>query len=115
MLDEDLFHTVDFLIAYVVVGHGDPVEDKGESLEIVGGLPVESFEEIDNEEARLESIALGMRTSEGVALELVLSRPQAADQVNLLLDQGLVSVSDARLRPSQKGFLVADGIAKLLC
>jgi putative oxygen-independent coproporphyrinogen III oxidase len=79
-----------------------------------GLRPVESFEEIDNEKARLESIALGMRTSAGVALELVLSRPQTADQVNLLVNQGLVSVIGPRLCPSQKGFLVADGIAKLL-
>ena len=77
--------------------------------------PVESFEEIDPEKARLESIALGMRTSDGVALDLIQSGAQAADQVNLLLDQGLVSVVGQRLRPSQKGFLVADGIAKLLC
>ncbi|MBW1870789.1 MAG: radical SAM family heme chaperone HemW [Deltaproteobacteria bacterium] len=83
---------------------------------IQSGLrPVESFEEIDNEKARLESIALGMRTSHGVALELVLSRPDADEQVDLLLNQGLAFVERARLCPSQKGFLVADGIAKLFC
>ena len=80
-----------------------------------GLRPVESFEEIDKEKARLESIALGMRTSNGVALELILSRPDAAEQVDHLLNQGLVFVGNKRLCPSQTGFLFADGIAKLLC
>ena len=80
-----------------------------------GLRPVESFEEIDQEKARLETIALGIRTSEGVDLAVIQDCHGTEGTVERLLEEGLVIEMQGRLRPTRSGFLVADGIATLLC
>ena len=82
---------------------------------VAGQEPVAEVEEIDAEMARLERIALGMRTARGVALEDGRERPEAEGAIARLLREGYVTEAGGRLRPTRRGFLVADGMAKLLC
>ncbi|HUU01070.1 MAG TPA: radical SAM family heme chaperone HemW [Myxococcota bacterium] len=80
-----------------------------------GRRPLEGFEDLTSEQARLETIALGMRTAEGVALGVIFENPGADENVKRLLAEGLVVESQGRLRPTRSGYLKADGIARLLC
>jgi len=83
---------------------------------LAGGVkPVEQVEEVDAEMARLERVALGMRTAEGVAIADLLAGKGAEGSIERLLREGYVTESDGRLLPTRRGFLVADGMAKLFC
>jgi oxygen-independent coproporphyrinogen-3 oxidase len=79
-----------------------------------GHRPLRGFEEIDGEKARLEAIALGLRTIDGVEIGVIGHRSGASQAVGRLLDEGLLTASGNRLCPTRRGFLMADGIAELL-
>jgi oxygen-independent coproporphyrinogen-3 oxidase len=76
--------------------------------------PIQGWESITDEQKRLEVIALGLRTSEGVALECIYTNPHAREILDNLLCSQLVFIQGTRVCPTRRGLLVADGIAKLL-
>ncbi len=80
-----------------------------------GDRPVEQIEEVDSEMARLERIALGIRTNAGVAVSDLLVAAGAESAIERLLREGYVTRRGDRLAPTRQGLLVADGIAKRFC
>jgi oxygen-independent coproporphyrinogen-3 oxidase len=81
-----------------------------------GERPVAGEETLSDEELALEALMLGLRTAEGVDLERyrerfgvdLVARNEAL--VERLVAEGLVAVADGRLRPTLRGFAVADGL-----
>ena len=73
-----------------------------------GRPPVEGWENLTEEQLRIESLALGLRTSEGIDLRDVKRTPQSDAVLSRLQTSGLVKVIDGRVIPSREGFLVAD-------
>lgn len=82
----------------------------------VGERPVAGEETLSDEDLALEALMLGLRTAEGVDLERyrerfgvdLVARNQAL--VERLVEVGLVAVAGGRLRPTLRGFAVADGL-----
>ncbi len=72
----------------------------------------EGVEEVDAEQARLEMLMLGLRTSDGVARNLVGEDREAFLRSSVA--QGLVVLDGERLRPTPEGMVVADAIAASL-
>ena len=81
-----------------------------------GERPVAGEETLSDEELALEALMLGLRTAEGVDLERYRERfgvdPVARNQalVERLVEAGLVAAAGGRLRPTLRGFAVADGL-----
>ena len=73
-----------------------------------GQPPIEGWETLTDEQMRLESLALGLRTSQGVHLRDVADSPQSATALSGLEATGLVKVIHGRVVPTEEGFLVAD-------
>jgi len=64
---------------------------------------------------RLETLELGLRTSDGVAADHpLLAGPAAADLVSALAIEGLVEVTRERVACTERGFLVLDAILERL-
>lgn len=63
---------------------------------------------------RLEKIMLGLRWAGGVPLSTVLLAPASPCVVDRLVSRGLVLIEEETLRPTRRGYLVADGIARML-
>ncbi|MCX8022993.1 MAG: radical SAM family heme chaperone HemW [Syntrophorhabdaceae bacterium] len=78
-----------------------------------GIKPVEAKETLTEEQIRLESIMLGLRTEEGVDLGVIASIPRYQEILENLLLSGYVEIKDGRAVPTVKGYLMADGIAYL--
>ena len=74
-----------------------------------GQAPLEFEEVLSSEQMQVERVALGMRTSDGVAREWVDGR-----RLDALQGEGLVVVRDDRVVPTQRGLLVADALALAL-
>jgi len=70
------------------------------------GLEELSFEKLD-----LERIFLGLRTSEGIGLELAVRYQADEGGIDMLIGQGLLKIRGDRLVPTRKGYLFADHIA----
>ena len=87
----------------------------GERVE-AGERPVAGEEELDPETMALEAVMLGLRTADGVDLEDFRERfgvdlvERNRALVERLVEEGLVEVAEGRLRPTVKGFAVADGL-----
>ncbi|MDR2301357.1 MAG: radical SAM family heme chaperone HemW [Deltaproteobacteria bacterium] len=75
-----------------------------------GRLPYEFIEELSPDQVRVEEIMLGLRLSEGLSRDLVKESETLSD---LIKDGFLTPVGD-KLKPSPKGMLMADGLAKIL-
>jgi len=73
-----------------------------------GRPPVEGSEDLTDEQLKIESLALGLRTSAGVDLGTVMRIPQSGEILSSLQASGLVKVLDGRIIPTREGFLVAD-------
>jgi len=73
-----------------------------------GRPPVEGFENLTDEQFRIESLALGLRTSAGIDLGAVNRTPQSDAVLSRLQASGFVKVIDGRIIPTREGFLVAD-------
>jgi putative oxygen-independent coproporphyrinogen III oxidase len=73
-----------------------------------GQAPVAGREELTGEQRRLEAIFLGMRTQNGVNLELVQQTPEGLAVVQELVEAGLAKVRKDRLIPTREGLVVAD-------
>jgi oxygen-independent coproporphyrinogen-3 oxidase len=75
-----------------------------------GKPPVESSEVLSEEQFDLESLYLGFRTSDGADLHAPGGGLRAGRALTELRRAGLVKVLDGRIKPTRKGFLVADSI-----
>jgi oxygen-independent coproporphyrinogen-3 oxidase len=77
-----------------------------------GGLPPEeAHEDLTDEQLRIEQIALGLRTREGVSLDALADGPDRDRELARAEREGLASVKDGRLEPTRRGLLVADRLA----
>ncbi len=76
-----------------------------------GEAPVAGEEALTPEQRRLEALYLGMRTREGVALELVQAGPPQAAVLSEIVGAGLAEVRENRLVPTRQGLVVADRLA----
>lgn len=72
-----------------------------------GRDPAEGEETLTDEQARIEAIQLGLRTSDGVDASLVRDDRRLA----ALARAGLVEVTGGRVRPTTRGMLAADRLA----
>ncbi|MFH0901012.1 MAG: radical SAM family heme chaperone HemW [Pseudomonadota bacterium] len=72
---------------------------------------VAQYEELDAAAMATDAIWLGMRTVDGVPLELVASQEPA---VRRLQEAGLVVLEEGRLRPTRRGLMFADEIGVAL-
>lgn len=75
-----------------------------------GQAPVEASETLTHEQLSLEALALGFRTSRGVALALAGNRPGGSRTIAMLQQSRLATVHHDRLQPTRRGFLVADSL-----
>jgi oxygen-independent coproporphyrinogen-3 oxidase len=75
-----------------------------------GRPPLEGEEILDEEQVRLERISLGMRTREGVDLEVLGDLRPVERILDELVRKGLCLIKEGRLVPTTKGFLLADRI-----
>jgi coproporphyrinogen III oxidase-like Fe-S oxidoreductase len=93
------------------------VADPGEytSRLACGILPGEDREELTPEQARLETIGLGLRTSDGLERSALDPRPETNSVIASLVSQGLLLQEEGRLRPTERGMLLADALARALC
>ena len=74
-----------------------------------GKPPVEASEVLSDEQYDLETLDLGLRTSDGVDLR-VLKGLSAGKAMAELQKAGLITVHGGRIRPTRRGFLVADSL-----
>jgi putative oxygen-independent coproporphyrinogen III oxidase len=76
-----------------------------------GKAPVAGEESLTPEQIRLETLALGFRTREGVSLATLRERPGGDDMVAALTQTGLVRVDRDRVIATLDGLVVADRLA----
>ncbi len=82
-----------------------------------GVAPVEGEERLGDDQLLLEAVMLGLRLADGVDLEALRRRfgldlLQASGPVVAQLERdGLLVVADGRLRPTDRGLAVAEGLA----
>lgn len=77
--------------------------------------PVAGRERLSGDQSRLESLALGFRTREGVDMRILGDRPEAGRILRELETSGLVALSDNRAVPTREGLVVADSLPLLFC
>ncbi len=80
-----------------------------------GRAPVEASEALSEEQFDLETIDLGLRTSAGVDLNALESSLIIDEALAQLRKSGLVKVANGRIKPTRRGFLVADSLPLMLC
>jgi len=80
------------------------------TLTRVARAPTAGSEELDEVQLALEALMLGMRTADGVPIEVVRRFVGWEQTLDLLEAEGLVRVDGERLRPTLSGLAVADGI-----
>jgi putative oxygen-independent coproporphyrinogen III oxidase len=73
-----------------------------------GESPVEGDETLGEDDLALETLYLGFRTREGVALEDLRRYPNWRAVLESLVSESLVTLTGDRARPTLEGFLVAD-------
>jgi putative oxygen-independent coproporphyrinogen III oxidase len=78
-----------------------------------GARPIAGEESLSDEQLRWERVSLGLRTSDGIAID-DLGATEPAAELAELMDQGLLARVDRRLVPTPKGLLVADALARRL-
>jgi oxygen-independent coproporphyrinogen III oxidase len=75
-----------------------------------GNAPVEASEALSQEQLDLEALALGLRTSDGVALHGPGGGSRWGKALAELQKSHLVKMNNGRIQPTRKGFLVADSL-----
>jgi oxygen-independent coproporphyrinogen-3 oxidase len=70
--------------------------------------PVEGYEDLTNDQLRLESVALGLRTRDGFAIKGTDVDLQSVHMLSVLQGSGFLNIKKDRIVPTPKGFLVAD-------
>ena len=76
-----------------------------------GTVPVEGDENLTEEQKRIESISLGLRTRQGIKITEIRPDRRLKGVIQTLQDRGYLHVHGEWLIPTEKGFLVADGLA----
>ena len=77
-----------------------------------GDRPIEGKEDLTTEQISLERLYLGLRTSDGISTDCLPGSACAA--VDQLRKARLVRVDKGRIKPTARGFLVADSLPILL-
>ncbi len=75
--------------------------------------PIAGSENLSTEQLRLEKLFLGLRTSDGVTLDVAFPKSPFNDLLRNVEKTRLVSVRENRLKPTKKGFLIADRLPLL--
>ncbi|MDR0355270.1 MAG: radical SAM family heme chaperone HemW [Deltaproteobacteria bacterium] len=75
-----------------------------------GERSLEFVEELTEQQIRLERIMLGLRLEEGLSVDLI----EPSEKLTDLVENGFLTLVDSRLKPTPKGFMTADALAKLL-
>jgi oxygen-independent coproporphyrinogen-3 oxidase len=75
-----------------------------------GMPPIEGYEYLTAGQLRLEAVALGLRTREGIDLKEILDGAPSSGPLSLLQKSGFVKLENGRVLPTRKGFLVADSL-----
>jgi len=73
-----------------------------------GRAPVADREVLSPEQLRLEALYLGLRTRDGVSLNLLRQTPGWENTLRKLEKAGLIEVNQDRVVPTLEGFLLAD-------
>jgi oxygen-independent coproporphyrinogen-3 oxidase len=82
-----------------------------------GNLPIEETEILMIEQLRLEALYLGLRTKKGVSLQDLKNRydydlfTEKKEMLDKLQEEGLISIQDGYLYPTQTGLAVADSLS----
>jgi len=80
-----------------------------------GASPVAGEETLTTEQVRLESLLLGFRTREGVALSVIQGLPRWEETLCAMQAEGLVEVAPSgQVRPTRQGLALADRLPLLL-
>jgi len=79
-----------------------------------GRLPTAGAETPTAEERRLERLFLGLRTTRGVALDVLGEEPESIPLVARLVEEGLAVLGESHLRLTPTGLAVADAVAREL-
>jgi len=72
-----------------------------------GARPLDFEETPDEKAARLEQVMLGLRLAEGLPAEALAASPRLDE----FIASGHLLLQDGRIRPTEKGFLLADRLA----
>jgi oxygen-independent coproporphyrinogen-3 oxidase len=78
-----------------------------------GSRPIAGSEVLSAEQLRLEKLFLGLRTCDGVALDVAFPESPYNELLHNIKKTRLLSVRDNRLIPTKKGFLMADRLPLL--
>ena len=73
-----------------------------------GKAPIDGYENLTEEQLRLEKISLGLRTSQGLDLNKIPDSPESNNMLLRLQDSGFLQIINNKIMPTKKGFLVAD-------
>ncbi len=76
-----------------------------------GKTPVGGYENLTRAQLRLESVALGLRTKQGIGITQIPRKNRSNGILSRLQDSGFLQVENDRVTPTRKGFLVADHLA----
>ena len=82
-----------------------------------GNLPIEETEILMIEQLRLEALYLGLRTKKGVSLQDLKNRyeydlfTEKKEMLDKLQEEGLISIQNGYLYPTQTGLAVADSLS----
>ncbi|MDR3554716.1 MAG: radical SAM family heme chaperone HemW [Syntrophobacteraceae bacterium] len=79
-----------------------------------GKAPVAGWEFLSREQFDLETFDLALRTDEGLDMAALKDYPQSQRVLAQWQKSGLVRLSEGRVRPTRRGFLVADSLAVML-
>ena len=89
--------------------------------DLAGGLlPVAAAEELGHAELRLETLFLGLRTAAGIDLQQFQDRfgedltATRRHLISILIQEGLLLLTDRQLLPTPRGMAVADGLSRCL-
>jgi len=75
-----------------------------------GGSPIEGTESLTGDQLELESIFLGLRTSEGFPIDILGHGHDYDEKISKLEQAGFITVRNKLVQPTKKGFLVADSL-----
>jgi len=78
-----------------------------------GSIPLAGSEELTDEQLRLETLYMGFRMSDGLALRFVQTFPHWETTLDDLRRDGLVRVTEDRVIPTPEGFVVSDGLIRM--
>lgn len=80
-----------------------------------GNAPVEASEVLTKEQLDLETLDLGLRTSNGVDLHALGGGSGIDEALANLRKSGLIKVKNGRILLTRRGFLVADSLPLMFC